>query len=157
MTVRKDSFFVKTDNGLTEFKPDSDSIPNGERIGAYHIKIGGDYPDYKTLIAELANIEQQGIDAYPAYVDTWQIWTGFYSNESEAQMSIMHSLDPLLGSKDYKMITPSSTRISVFSKSGQAILMFDSKTSAFTVQPGSEMYQELSESTAMTPKDTWRA
>ncbi|NLP13944.1 MAG: SpoIID/LytB domain-containing protein [Clostridium sp.] len=137
VTVRKDSFFVKTDNGLTEFKPDSDSIPNGERIGAYHIKIGGDYPDYKTLIAELANIEQQGIDAYPAYVDTWQIWTGFYSNESEAQMSIMHSLDPLLGSKDYKMITPSSTRISVFSKSGQAILMFDSKTSAFTVQPGS--------------------
>jgi len=137
VTVRKDSFFVKTGNGVTEFKPDSGSIPNGERIGAYHIKIGGDYPDYKTLIAELANIEQQGIDAYPAYVDTWQIWTGFYSDESEAQMAIMHSLDPLLGSKDFKIITPSSTRISVFSKSGQAILMFDSKTSAFMVQPGS--------------------
>ena len=136
VTVRKDSFFVKTGNGVTEFKPDSGSIPNGERIGAYHIKIGGDYPDYKTLNAELANIEQQGIDAYPAYVDTWQIWTGFYSDESEAQMAIMHSLDPLLGSKDYKIITPSSTRISVLSKSGQAILMFDSKTSAFMVQPG---------------------
>ena len=53
VTVRKIPF-LKTDNGLTEFKPDSDSIPNGERIGAYHIKIGGDYPDYKTLIAELA-------------------------------------------------------------------------------------------------------
>ncbi|MFZ5985978.1 MAG: SpoIID/LytB domain-containing protein [Bacillota bacterium] len=135
VTIRKDAFFVKGSSGLTEYNPSSTPIPGGERVGAYHIKIGEDFADLKSLNTKLQEIKQKGIDAYPAYVDKWQIWTGFYVDENDAQMSILYSLEPVLGSNNYQIVNPSPTRITAISKTGQVMLMFDSAAAVFQVHP----------------------
>ncbi|HOM03012.1 MAG TPA: SpoIID/LytB domain-containing protein [Acetivibrio sp.] len=135
VTVRKDAFFAKGSSGLTEFDPSSGKIPSGEIIGAYHIKIGKDYKDYNSLYKELVEVKQKGVDAYPAYDDGWQIWTGFYLDENEAQTAITKNIDPALGTGDYSVVSPSASRITVLSKDGQPILVFDSIYYAFGVQP----------------------
>lgn len=133
--IRKDAFFLKGSNGLTEYKPASGDRPSGEVIGAYHIKIGTDYEDYDALYESLMEIRHNGVDAYPVYADSWQIWTGFYAEENDAKMAIMHSVDPVLKSGDYTVVEPSMSRITVLSEDEQVMFMFDSIYYAFQVQP----------------------
>ncbi|NLD47203.1 MAG: SpoIID/LytB domain-containing protein [Clostridiaceae bacterium] len=135
ITVRKDAFFSKSGGKLTEYNPATGKAPDGEKIGAYHIKIGGDYSDLKSLGNKLSQVKQKGIAAYPVYSDKWEIWTGFYLSEDDAKKSILYSLDPTLGKDDYNIVPPSPTRIVAGSKNGEVMLMFDSNKGAFQLRP----------------------
>ncbi|HHV29288.1 SpoIID/LytB domain-containing protein [Acetivibrio mesophilus] len=135
VTIRKDAFFLKGSSGLTEYNPSSGKTPSGELIGAYHIKIGEDYKDYDALYTSLTEIRQKGVDAYPVYADSWQIWTGFYVDENDAQKAIIDNIDPVLNTGEYSVVDPSMSRITVLSKDEKVMLMFDSIYYAFQVQP----------------------
>lgn len=121
--IRKDAFFLTSGGGFKEYTP-SENPPGGEKIGGYHVRIGGNYESYNALKIQLDEIRKKGVDAYPVFVDNWQIWTGFYSDLNEAQMTIMNSLLPAIGNLDMKVVEPSSTRIVVNSVEGQVLLMF---------------------------------
>lgn len=135
ITVRKDAFFSKSGGKLAEYNPASGKAPDGAKIGAYHVKIGEDYSNLKSLESKLSQIKQKGIAAYPVYSDKWEIWTGFYLSEDDARKSILYSLDPTLGKNDYDIVPPSPTRIVAESKNGEVMLMFDSKSGAFQIRP----------------------
>ena len=133
--IRKDAFFSVNNGSFVEYSPDSGKIPDGVKIGAYHVKIGGDFKDIKDMNTTLEEIKHKGIDVYPAYTDKWEIWTGFYIDENGAKMSILHTIDTILGSNDYEIVPPSPTRITALSEDGQVMLLFDSQASVFQVHP----------------------
>ncbi|MDQ2085225.1 SpoIID/LytB domain-containing protein [Herbivorax sp. ANBcel31] len=106
-----------------------------ESTEAYHIKISEGYDDYDSLIDELYEINKKGIDAYPAYVDEWQIWGGVYADENEAK-DAMEELE--LDEDDYSLVKPSSTRIVTLSDDAEVLLMFDSSEGVFHIRPDSK-------------------
>lgn len=126
ITIRKDAFYVKSNGGLKEYDPKS--TPEGEKIGAYHAKLGGSFENYEALKVKLDEYQSDGIDAYPVFADDWQIWCGFYPNESIMQAE-------LGGVIEFSVIPPSSTRIVVLSSDGQVKLMYDSVKGALRIYP----------------------
>ncbi|NMB33076.1 MAG: SpoIID/LytB domain-containing protein [Clostridium sp.] len=138
LVVSKDSFYIKSDDKTTEYDPSLEQTLKGEKMGPYHVKIGDVFADYASLGSELLKIQEKGIDAYPVYDDGWQIWTGFYVDENDAEMAVLYLISPILGEKDYKVISPSPSRISVSSEGGKTVLLFDSKSHVFTIKPGGE-------------------
>lgn len=126
ITIRKDAFYIKSETGLKEY--DTKVALEGEKIGAYHANLGGNFENYEELAAKLAEYKSKGIDAYPVFVDTWQIWCGFYHDEDVMQ-------GELGGAVEFSVVTPSDTRIVVLSSDGQVKLMYDSVSGALRIYP----------------------
>ncbi|HHW31997.1 MAG TPA: SpoIID/LytB domain-containing protein [Clostridiaceae bacterium] len=123
--VRKDSYFVITDKSISEYNPLSEKIPEGERIGPFHVKIGEDFEDLNKLYELLIVIKNQGINAYPAYAGKWQIWSGFYLDETQALESLENSIKPKLGDGIYEIILPSESRVVAQTDNGDIITVID--------------------------------
>lgn len=126
VTIRKDAFYVKSKTGLAEYDPNS--APEGEKIGAYHANLGGNFENYEALKAKLEEYKTNGIDAYPVFTDNWQIWSGFYHDESIMQAE-------LGGVVEFSVVPPSATRIVVLSSEGQVKLMYDSVNGVLRIYP----------------------
>jgi len=135
--VRKDSYFVKNNNGLTEYNPESKTIPGGEKIGPYHIKIGETCSDYKSLSSQIKTIREKGINAYPVYADSWQIWTGFYTDQEAAKKDI-DTIKGVLGDGSYTVVQPSASRITVLKSDNSVVLVFDSEKGLLQIKPKKE-------------------
>lgn len=125
ITVKKDSFFVKTNSGISEYNPSSEKCPEGEKTGPYHIKIGENYSDLKSLNEQLQVIKSQGINAYPVFTDTLEIWTGFYTDEDTAKIEIETILKSNLGEGVYNVIMPSSSRVVAVNSTGDTVALCD--------------------------------
>lgn len=137
LTVRKDTWFSKENDSLKEYDGNGGTIPAGEKYGPYHIKIGTDYPDQAAALAQAAAYSQQGIQAYPAYADTWQVWTGFYTDEAAATKDIT-DFAALSGGVECTLIQPSPKSIVVTNSLNQALCIFQSSTALFRIKPRPE-------------------
>lgn len=133
--IRKDSYFIKNGITVTEYNPKQATLPSGEKIGPYHVQIGGAYTSLDLANTQIKNLKQKGIDAYPAYVNSWQVWTGFYTDANSAQLDISNSIAKKLGSGVYKVVQPSTSRISVLSANGTILFLYGSSTQIFHIHP----------------------
>ncbi len=136
--VRKDSYFVKNKNGIAEYNPNDKVIPEGEKIGPYHIKIGKEFSDYKSLVSQVKTLRGKGIDAYPVYADSWQVWTGFYADQETAVKDIESTIKTTLGDGNYTVVQPSSTRIAVLGSDNSVTFIFDSQKGLLHIRPRKE-------------------
>ncbi|HHV98528.1 MAG TPA: SpoIID/LytB domain-containing protein [Clostridiaceae bacterium] len=138
VTVRKDGYFVKNNGGLSEYNPNSEKIPEGEKIGPYHIKIGETYPDYKSLVTQINAVKEKGIDAYPVYADSWQMWTGFYTDQDAATKYIENTIKGTLGDGSYTVVQPSASRITVLRSDNKVAFIFGSEKGLLHIKPREE-------------------
>ncbi len=134
--IRKDSFYYDTGSGLKEYDPSGAGV-TGTKYGPYHIKIGSDFPDALTAGDQASYYRQIGIDAFIAYNDAWQVWTGLCVSEAGAN-ELISTMIPVLGEAGYEIIQPSSGRIAVINGQYRTMCIFGSKTADFQIRPAQE-------------------
>jgi stage II sporulation protein D len=134
--IRKDGFYYNTGSGLKEYNP-SKSPASGEKYGPYHLKIGDNFPEQANAAAKAEEYRQQGIQAYIAYVDTWQIWTGSFTDQPAAQQEA-ERLKPVLGYLPLTIVQPSSNRVAAVNAQYQPICIFGSASAYFQARPAPE-------------------
>jgi SpoIID/LytB domain len=137
LNVRKDSYFVNSNGTYKEYNP-SNTTASGDIIGPYHIILGRDYPDQATTNAKVQENLQKGIVSYPAFVGSWQVWTGFFADQQTAQLYMQNNIIPVLGEGTYEIVMPASNRITVFDTSNKPICIFGDDTSYFRIKPAPE-------------------
>lgn len=135
LIVRKDTWFSKANGALKEYSPSGSAAPQGELYGPWHIKLGGDYPDQAAAQAQAAEYAKQGIPAYPAYADAWQVWAGSCTDEASASGE-MANYSGLLPELKMALVQPSPKGIAVVNKENEVLCIFQSSTALFRVQPG---------------------
>lgn len=135
--IRKDAYFIRSGGSLQECRPDEKNAHSEDKSGPFHIKIGGDYKNYNSVMDEVREIKKKGIAAFPAFVDTWQIWTGFYTDENSAQQAISN-VKKKLGKGKYTVIEPSLNRIVTESTDGEVLLLYGSSKGVFQIHPRKE-------------------
>jgi len=138
VTIRKDSYFCLKNNKLTEYKTTDKNIPEGEKFGPVHIQIGSSYPDQNAAKAALAGIKSSGIAAYLAFVDTWQIWYGFYTDQKAAQADIDGVLKNKLQGYAFTPVLQAANRIVVTNPSSETAFIIGSDTNTLYVSPSKE-------------------
>jgi stage II sporulation protein D len=136
ITIRKDSHFVKNNNVLKEYEPSAAASIQGEKIGPYHIKIGGNYTSLSTANAKLKEIKGKEVPAYIAFVDSWQIWTGAYSDAKTAEADMKNDIAAKLGSVKLSTVEPSGNRIVAESENDGILTVFGSSSAYFQIWPG---------------------
>lgn len=126
VTVRKDSYYAVTPEGMIEYSPNAPTIPAGKKYGPYHVQIGQDYDNYDDARQQLENLKQKGLSVYPAFYDGfYKIWTGAYTSTQEAEKALGAIKET--SSQDARVIIPGAVRIQVVnSHNNQIIFMFDS-------------------------------
>ena len=78
ITIRKDAYYVCNKTVLKEYLPTDKVIPSGDKLGPFHVQIGGDYQDAESTDLVIQAIKLLGVNCYIVYTGVWQIWTGFY-------------------------------------------------------------------------------
>lgn len=137
--VRKDVYYTKVNNKLTEYNPsDKAASIQGEKIGPYHIKLEENFTNYDSAFKEAENLYQLGILAYPVYVDSWQVWTGFYTDRNSAQADITNHIQNAIGKGNYPVIEPSNNNIVITAGDGTVKLIYTSGTSCLQIHPKAE-------------------
>ncbi len=134
--IRKDSYYYDTGSGLKEYDPSGAGV-TGPKYGPYHIKIGGDFPDAISAGDQASFYRQMGIDAFIAYNDAWQVWTGLCADEKGVS-ELIGTLIPVLGETGYEIIQPSTGRIAVINGQYRTLCIFGSKTADFQIRPAPE-------------------
>ncbi len=138
VTVRKDSFFNLKNSKLTEYKITDKNIPEGEKFGPVHIQIGSSYADQAAAKEALTGIKSQGIAAFLAFVDTWQIWYGFYTDQNTAQADIDGVLKQKLQGFAFTPVPQASNRIVVSNPAGETAFIIGSDTNTLNICPKQE-------------------
>jgi stage II sporulation protein D len=137
--IRKDSFFTVSKNVFTEYDPiNVKNIPKGDKIGAFHIQIGKDYADFKSASKQAEDLKQKGIDAYPAYNDKWQVWTGFFINMEDAETCIENALNKKLETGEYIIINPIASSIVADDKDNKTLFLYAGSKETFRIHPKTE-------------------
>jgi stage II sporulation protein D len=133
LIVQKDGHFVKTEDGqIIEYSP-TEGVPYaGEVIGPWHIKIGDTAPDFDSAQNLLAQIRSSGLNAYLAYENGWQVWTGFYPDQKTADENIAHIKSVL-----------SMENISVTAESFSRLVIYDSQFNVKMVYGGLDGYLQV--------------
>ena len=135
INIRKDTYYINNNNVLKEYDPTSKTVPPGEKVGPFHVQLGGTYKDLNSVNQQVLAVKQKGITAYPVFVDTWQLWTGFYTDKNAAQGDISGNIEKKLGTGTYSVVETSSNRIIAATNKGDILLMFGSSTSQFQIHP----------------------
>ncbi len=134
LSVRKDAYYVNSNGSLKEYSSSASPIPDGEKTGPFHIVLGAGYPDLNAMNEQLRVYTEKGIQAYPVFADTWQIWSGFYPDQNTAQQETAN-IAAVLGEGAYEVTQPASNRIAVFDSAGKPVCMFGSDTALFRILP----------------------
>ncbi len=132
LTLRKDAYFVNSAGSIREYTPGQ--IPEGEKTGPFHIVLGTGYSDPAVMNEQVKGFIQKGIQAYPVFADSWQVWSGFYLDENTAQQDLAN-VTAALGEGAYSVSQPASNRIAVFDSAGKPVCLFGSDTALFRVIP----------------------
>ena len=143
LTIRKDSYFTFSNTILKEVTAAEAATALTEKYGPYHIKIGIDYTDLPSLTLTLNLLKQSGIQAYPAYCDSWQIWVGNYLDEMTAMQDITNTLLPILGNGIYNLVSPNPNRIVATDAFNKTLCIFGSDVASFQVKPRIENYPSV--------------
>jgi len=139
ITVRKDSYFVVSNGVYTEYSPDQKPTQTGERVGPYHVRIGGPQKDISSVTGQISLLKEKGIAAYPAYVDGWEVWTGFFTDEASAKKYIDGTLKPALGDgigADIRQ--PSEKAVVIQDNGGEVKMVYCSSNGVLQVRPNPE-------------------
>ncbi|HOJ80542.1 MAG TPA: SpoIID/LytB domain-containing protein [Clostridiales bacterium] len=131
--VRKDAYYHTSGTSLKEFSGSGSNI-TGKKYGPYHVKIGTDYPDAASAMNSVHSYRQAGIDAYIAYNDAWQVWTGFCMDTAEAE-AMIRELKSLFWETGFEIVTPSSNRVVVTDGQYQTLCVFGSKQYFLQLRP----------------------
>lgn len=134
LTIRKDSWFIKSGTSLKEYAPGAATIPAGERLGPYHVLVAQGLTDAKAAAEKAAAFTAKGIGADVYYKDGWCVTTGFFADEAAAKAFIGSDVTPKLGAGSYTVVPPSDKRLVVSTAAGQNIL-FESVDSYLKVRP----------------------
>ncbi len=137
VTIRKDGYFFVNDDIYNEYNPTDKNIPEGDRLGPYHIQIGSNLSGIKEASEKVLEYNSRGIKAYQVYSDGWRVWTGFYT-DSKAAQNDADKFSVLLGRISCNVVQPSVTRILCLSAQKSILLMFDSASADFQIHPRSE-------------------
>lgn len=136
-TVRKDSYFANINGSMKEYDPSASPLPEGEKSGPFHIVLGKGYSDLTEANIQLKVLVDKGIQAYPVFADSWQIWYGFYPDQNAAQQDIQN-VTALAGDGQYEVVQPAAKRIAVFDPNGKPVCIFGSDTAFFRIMPAPE-------------------
>ncbi len=106
VNIRKDSYYTGSADKLTPA-----ASTGNPTIGPYHIKLQNNYSTYNDTKKIINTYKTKGITAYPVYTDTgWEIWTGFYIDQSAAETAIAE-VKGKLGQVECTVIDKVDTRI----------------------------------------------
>lgn len=134
LVARKDSYFLNNGKTMTEYNPAVTTGSPGEKIGPFHIRMGADYQDYTSAFQQAEIYKQSGIDAFPVYKDTWQIWAGFYVDQAAAQGNLA-AVEAIYGSGTCSIMQPDSAMVIVAAKSGKILLGCSTASSGLVLRP----------------------
>lgn len=135
LTIRKDAYFVNAGGKLTEYKPTDKTIPQGEKLGPYHIKVGTDYGDMNSANTAVSNLKSKGVAAFIVYAGIWQVWTGFYTDQSTAQAELISNIQPKVFGTALSVIQPASTGIVITTAAGDTAVIFGTDISNLIARP----------------------
>lgn len=138
--VRKDTHYYREGKTLKEYAPSKttdESVKPFEKYGPYHIKIGSDCPDAASAGALSAEYNKKGINSYIAYKDAWQVWTGCYPNEAEANGDLKN-ISAALGDAGYTVLTPCADGIVLTDSDYRPLCIFSAKSAFFQIRPSLE-------------------
>lgn len=123
IVVRLDSYY-SIENGIY-----TKSLGHDEsEIGPYHIKMGNTYESYNVALEVVEKLRNDGIDAYPAYDNGYQIWIGQFCSKNEAEKELVklsNSYDNL------KIAADNGKKIILQDKKNNVILLFDVSQNIF--------------------------
>ncbi|MCX7710851.1 MAG: SpoIID/LytB domain-containing protein [Clostridia bacterium] len=111
VTVRKDIYLKNDENNFQEYG----FAQTSSSFDYYHIQLGGNYNSLADAKNQTNTFQQSGIQAFPVFTDTWQVWTGFYSDAQSAQSDVERVKSKLGNQLGYKVVSPSQKRIAVLS------------------------------------------
>jgi stage II sporulation protein D len=134
LVIRKDTYFINNGKSLVEYNPASNTVSTGDKIGPFHIKIGNDYADYVSALQQVDILKQSGISSYPVFNQTWQVWTGFYTDQAATE-AVIPTIEAVLGAGSCSMIQPDSSKVVVAKKDGNIISVYNTCTGAFLLKP----------------------
>lgn len=137
MVVRKDNYYVNNGGTYKEYDP-SGTVAEGDKLGPFHIVLGKDFPDPAAANAKIQELLQKGIIAYPAYIGSWQVWTGLFTDQQLAQLFITNNIIPVLGDGTYEITGPDAKRIVVFDAANKPVCIFGDVNSYFRIMPAPE-------------------
>lgn len=109
--VRKDAWFVRTADGLTqEYAPNAGAPAAGDVTGPIHLAIGGKLADYQTAATLAASYRAAGVRAWPAYEGGWQVWAGTYADVNAANAGKQATAD-LVGTSAVTVLNATGSRL----------------------------------------------
>ncbi len=135
LTVRKDAYFANANGKLTFYNTTDKTIPAGEKIGPYHIQVGSVYSDVYSVNNAVQELKLKGIAAYPVFVDNWQVWTGFYTDQMSAQTDLTNRIQAKIPGGLFNIIQPASNRIVVSTAAGETAVIFGSDIQRLQIHP----------------------
>lgn len=131
--VRKDAWFVRADTGVTqEFSPTAGVPFAGTVTGPIHLRIGELFPDIASASAAASQYRQAGLQAFPAYEDGWQVWSGMYTDTAAATAAKQTAAD-LLGTAAITVIPATSTRLVLLNQSLDVLCVYGGTNGALRV------------------------
>jgi len=134
-TFRKDTYFTINNSKWVEYLPSQgNQTPGGIPYGPWHVQLGGPFPDYATASLQAMSFKQAGIPAFPVYMDTWYVWTGFYVDQVSAQTDIQVNLHNLFPTAQFQVIEPSSSRVVVTSPAFDTLMIFSSNSGTLRIR-----------------------
>lgn len=138
ITIRKDSYFVRTNNSLKEYSPASPVVPDGEKLGPFHVQIGEGYTSPDSARKTADELKAKGIDTYIAYADAWYVWAGFFTDEASAVSFALENIIPVAGEITCTTIKPSANSIVASDANGQTLIVFADTSGVLQIHPGKE-------------------
>ncbi|WP_252891473.1 SpoIID/LytB domain-containing protein [Thermoclostridium stercorarium] len=135
--IRKDGYFIRTENGIAEYSP-TEGIPSaGQAMGPWHLKIGGTVADYDTAKSIAETYNKSGIITYVAYDGGWQVWAGFYPDKKSAENDIP-VVRERLGVADISVLPETSKRLVIYDSAFNVILLYGGENGYLQVHPKPE-------------------
>jgi stage II sporulation protein D len=134
ITVRKDTYYIKSGSAFKEANASSATSADGEKLGPYHIRIGKEYKDLESTYEKIAAYKKNGVDAYPVYTGKWQIWSGFFADADSAEKR-MDKIERALKDEKISLIEPAGGRIAAFSAKDEPLFLLSSDSVIFQAVP----------------------
>ncbi|QXM05927.1 SpoIID/LytB domain-containing protein [Crassaminicella indica] len=125
--VRKDGYFMHINNTFIEYDFDRQRDSYNTNIqGPIHIQIGSAFSSREEANEFLNSLSALKDDPYLVYEDGWRVWTGLYTNYSDAEEAF-EMIKALFPDIDLRIISKDDKRIQVLNKYGKVLFMYNTR------------------------------